>query len=300
MKHSIVAAAALAVVIGASGLVAGCVAQEPPAYVADYKSAEYVIEGRRIKLNDGVAESEAAPGSAAKVVTRYFGNEIEHDLNGDGRLDVVFLLTHETGGSGIFYYAVAALDTEQGYVGSQGLLLGDRIAPQTTEIGTNNIITVNYADRAPGESFATPPSVGKSIRLLLDAETLQFGEVAQNFEGEADPDRMKLDMKTWLWVKTRYSDGREIQPRQTEAFALTFGADGTFLATTDCNRLGGAYAAVDDRLRFGDLFATRMYCDGSQENEFTAMLGTVVSFRFTSRGQLLLTFDAGSGTAEFK
>ena len=96
---------------------------------------------------------EAAPGSASKILTRYFGNEIRHDLNGDGREDVVFLLTQETGGSGVFYYAVAALDTEQGYVGSEGLLLGDRIAPQTTEIGTGNIVIVTYADRAPGKAL---------------------------------------------------------------------------------------------------------------------------------------------------
>ena len=133
-------------------------------------------------------------------------------------------------------------------------------------------MTVSYADRAPGESFATPPSQAKSIWLLLDAETLQFGEVAQDFEGEADPATMKLDMKTWVWVSARYDDGREIAPRQADAFTLTFGADGRFSATTDCNRVGGTYAAVDDRLTFGDMFATRMFCEGSQEGEFTAML----------------------------
>ena len=297
LKHAVGTLAAA----GASPfLFNACSSDELQADAADYKNAEYVIEGRRIKLDGGVAESEAAPGSAAKIVTRHFGNDILHDLNGDGRQDAVFLLTHETGGSGVFYYVVAALDTEQGYVGSQGLLLGDRIAPQTTEIGANNIITVNYADRAPGESFATQPSVGKSIRLLLNAKTLQFGEVAQNFEGEADPARMKLDMKTWRWVNTRYGDGREVLPRQTEAFTLTFGADGTFSATTDCNRLGGVYTAVDDQLTFGDVVATRMYCDGSQESEFSAVLGAVSGYRFTSRGQLLLTFDSGRNTAEFR
>jgi hypothetical protein len=182
MRISILAAGGLAIATGAPGLLGGCAPRDQQTDAADYKNAEYVIEGRRIKLNGGVAESEAAPGSASKIVTRYFGNEIEHDLNGDGRDDVVFLLTHETGGSGVFYYVVAALDTEQGYVGSHGLLLGDRIAPQTTEIGTNGVVTVNYADRAPGESFSTRPSVGKSIRLLLDAETLQFGEVVQDFD----------------------------------------------------------------------------------------------------------------------
>src|SRR3989344_1595476 len=116
---------------------------------ADYKDAEYVIEGERVKLGD--------------EGTSYFGNEIKTDLNGDGREDVVFLLTQETGGSGTFYYVVAALDTGRGYVGSEALFLGDRIAPQTTEKGRGRIVVVNYADRTSGESFSTPPSVGKSM-----------------------------------------------------------------------------------------------------------------------------------------
>ena len=70
-------------------------------------------------------------------------------------------------------------------MGSQGLLLGDRIAPQTTGADKGKIIVVNYADRAQGESFTVRPSVGKSIWLLLDPKTMQFGEVVQNFEGES-------------------------------------------------------------------------------------------------------------------
>ena len=45
---------------------------------------------------------------------------------------------------------VAALNTEAGWIGSQTTLLGDRIAPQTTELSQNpnhkNVIVVNYAD----------------------------------------------------------------------------------------------------------------------------------------------------------
>lgn len=157
---------------------------------SDYKNAEYLIDGKKVLLKNGVAESDAAPGSATKVVTRYFGNEVMADLNGDGRTDVVFLLTQSTGGSGEFYYVVAALNTERGYVGSEAFLLGDRIAPQTTELSQNpshaQVIVVNYADRAPGEPMTTPPSHGKSVWLKLDPASMQFGTVVQNFEGETD------------------------------------------------------------------------------------------------------------------
>ena len=267
---------------------------------ADHKNIAYSIGGQTIRLVDGLAEVPAAPGSAAKIVTRYFGNEVRGDLNADGREDVAFLLTQETGGSGTFVYAVAALDLPSGLVGSQGLLLGDRIAPQTTELRPDGVIVVNYADRAPGESLSTPPSVGKTILLRLNAATMRLGEVAQDFEGEADPDSMKLDMKTWTWVSA-VSDGNEVVPRQAEAFTLTFASDGTFSATTDCNRVRGGYTTQGSELTFGEgMAATRMFCADSQESVFTALLAKTASNTFTSRGELALQLAGEAGSMTFR
>ena len=156
---------------------------------ADYKDAEYFIAGQRVKLENGVAETEAVPGFAAKVITRYFGNELRTDLDGDGREDVAFILTQEGGGSGTFFYAVGALNTERGYVGSDGYLLGDRIAPQNTTVSPNEkhklVVVFNYAERAAGEPMTTPPSMGKSVYLKLDPMSRQWGIVEPNFEGES-------------------------------------------------------------------------------------------------------------------
>lgn len=154
--------------------------QTPP----NYKNAEYIIDGKTIKLINGISEIPMAAGSASKINTKYFGNEIRLDLNDDGREDVVGLLTQETGGTGVFYYVVAALDNGNGYTGSRGLFLGDRIAPQTTGRGEGKIVIVNYADRAPGESFLVKPSIGKSILLLFDPIKMQFSEVVKDFPGE--------------------------------------------------------------------------------------------------------------------
>lgn len=151
----------------------------------DYKNATYTVGGERITLKDGIAERESAPGSASKVITRYFGNEIRKDLNGDGKEDVMFIMTQEGGGSGTFYYAVAGIKTDTGYQGSDALFLGDRIAPQSTESGPERSVIVTYADRAPGESFDVQPSVGKSVRVLLNPETMSLGEWVEDFEGES-------------------------------------------------------------------------------------------------------------------
>lgn len=274
--------------------------QAPIPAVKDYKNAMYVVDGQIVRLVDGVSETEAAPGSASKIVTRYFGNEVKTDLDGDGREDIAFLLTQETGGSGTFYYVVAALNKETGYDGGQALLLGDRIAPQTTEKGPGKSIIVNYADRAQGESFATQPSMGKSLRLLLDPVNMQFGEVVQDFEGEADPSRMTLGMKTWVWVSTLMNDETEIFPKKKDAFTLTFKDDGTFSLTTDCNSGGGSYTIDKERVTFGPMFSTLMFCDGSQEAEFMKMVSDSTSYHFTSKGELILDIKFDSGSVIFR
>jgi len=155
--------------------------------VSDYKNATYFIDGQAITLKNGYAETEIAPQSASKTITRYFGNDLLTDLNADGRDDIVFLLTQEKGGSGIFYYVVGALNTEKGYIGSDGYYLGDRIAPQTTNNSQNpkhkNVIVVNYADRAKDEPMTTQPSIGKSVYLKMD-ENNKWAIVIPDFEGE--------------------------------------------------------------------------------------------------------------------
>lgn len=155
----------------------------------DPKDATYVINGEVITLENGYAETETVPNNASKSITRYFGNELYTDLNGDGLEDVAFILTQETGGSGTFFYAVAAVQTGNGYVGSDGYLLGDRVAPQNTTVSPNprhkNVVVFNYADRAQNEPMTTKPSIGKSVYLKLDPETLQWGIVLPDFEGES-------------------------------------------------------------------------------------------------------------------
>jgi len=261
-----------------------------------YKNAEYRIDGRSVRLVDGVSEMAAAPGSTAKILTRHFGSEVWHDLNQDGQDDVVFLVTQESGGSGTFYYVVAAVSGPGGYIGSQALLLGDRIAPQTAQLLPGDIVVVNFAERRPGEPFSTQPSVGKSIWLKLDTATLQFGEVAQNFEGEADPARMTLGMKTWAWIRAVDANGLETVPRNAGVFSITLGPDRVFAAGTDCNRVSGGYAIDGPLISFGDMAATQMYCEGSQESEFIALLGAAERYEFTSRGELVLRLRGGGST----
>jgi hypothetical protein len=162
---------------------------QPVAGATDFKNATYTIDGMAVKLKDGMSETPSAPGSASMITTKYFGNELTTDLNDDGRPDIVFLLTQENGGSGTFFYVVAALNTPTGYIGSDGYLLGDRIAPQTTELSKNpkqiHVVVVNYMDRATSSPMSTKPSIGKSAYLKLGLDNNQWGVVEPNFAGES-------------------------------------------------------------------------------------------------------------------
>ena len=139
----------------------------PVSRAADaYKNATYVIDGSSVTLTDGSSVVPTAPGSASTTTTQYFGNMATGDLNTDGLPDVAFILTQNGGGSGTFYYAVAALKTATGYTGTNAILLGDRISPQTTEV-SNGVVTVNYADRNMSDPMTTDPSVGVSKYLKI-------------------------------------------------------------------------------------------------------------------------------------
>jgi hypothetical protein len=109
---------------------------------------------------------EAAPGSASKVVTRIFGNDASGDLNGDGQADIGFVLTQSTGGSGTFFYAAVALRSGSGWTGTNAVQLGDRIAPQPSQV-RDGVLIVNYAERKPGEPMTASPSVGMSKYLRI-------------------------------------------------------------------------------------------------------------------------------------
>jgi hypothetical protein len=139
----------------------------PAAGSLDPRSAAYMIDGKSVQLVDGSASTEIAPGSASRLVTNAFGLPTFGDLNGDGVDDAAMFLTQDGGGSGTFYYVVAAVNRDGRFEGTNAVLLGDRIAPQTVEI-RDGVLIANYADRNPGEPLSAQPSVGVSKYLKLE------------------------------------------------------------------------------------------------------------------------------------
>ncbi|MCX6716329.1 MAG: hypothetical protein NTV72_00150 [Candidatus Taylorbacteria bacterium] len=130
------------------------------------KAISYVIDGQTVTLVNGESTLPSPADSSATIKTKYFGNEAFGDLNGDDISDIALILTQNSGGSGTFYYVVVAFSTPDGLVGTNGVLLGDRISPQTTEIKNRQLI-VNYADRKAGEPMTAAPSFAISKYLSL-------------------------------------------------------------------------------------------------------------------------------------
>lgn len=152
---------------------------------------------------------------------------------------------------------------------------------------------------------------------LSDNQNIQIGEVQENvdiknvtkepepvivkdFEGEADPARMTLSMQTWTWINTIYGDGKVVTPKVAKKFTITFKKDKTFSATTDCNGVGGEYKVVDNKITLTKMMSTLMYCEGSQEQEFSKMLDQTDGFMFTSKGEMVLLLKYDSGSVIFK
>jgi len=148
---------------------------------ADLLNSIFTIEGQEVRLIDGYHEKQAAPGSATKTKTMVFGQPVNGDLDGDGDEDAGLFILHAPGGSGTFYYVATALNRNGNYRGTNGIFLGDRIAPQTIQI-SNGMVVANYADRRPDEPMAARPSVGKTKYLIL--KDVQLEEIEPLGQGE--------------------------------------------------------------------------------------------------------------------
>ncbi|WP_144436630.1 hypothetical protein [Lysobacter antibioticus] len=140
----------------------------------DAKNATYMIDGEPVTLIDGVEEKTIVPGSASKQVTRLTEHAFEMDLNDDGQKDQVFLLIQDSGGSGTFYYAAAALKTPQGYQGTNAVFIGDRITVQyfKADPEQSSQFWISYGDRQVGEPTADDPMNMASKEFRWDGASL--------------------------------------------------------------------------------------------------------------------------------
>ena len=139
--------------------------------LGDPLNATYIIENQQISLKNGVSEIEIVPGSASKQITSVLWTPTKGELNDDGLDDYVMILTQNSGGSGIFFYLVAGLSSSRGIIGTNGVFLGDRIAPENISIDNGKIL-INYAERKIDDPMTAQPSIGVSKYLIVEGNQL--------------------------------------------------------------------------------------------------------------------------------
>ncbi len=137
----------------------------------DPLNTTYLIEGSQVALRDGRYEGAVVPDSATRPRTQVSGVPTYGNLDGDGDEDAALLLTHDPGGSGTFSYIAAALNENGHYLGTNALLVGDRIIPIELEI-KNSSIRFRYLDRGSKEPMSAESTLDRSVSISLKNDRL--------------------------------------------------------------------------------------------------------------------------------
>lgn len=146
----------------------------------------------------------------------------------------------------------------------------------------------------------------KRILLVVVVFGLLMAGVAFAFTRGSDAAQpgagsLTITGQTWKWVKTQMNDNTLITPKDSNAFTITFGADGRVTGTTDCNNFMGNYKLDGNKLTFDAMASTKMFCQGSQEDEFHKYLAEVDGFLIdATQKQLILQIKLDSGTMVFE
>jgi hypothetical protein len=149
--------------------------------VSNPRDVTFLVEEEPVQLRNGYAVHPVAPGSASLIRTQLSGAPVYADIDGDGDSDALFFLVRDSGGSGTFYYVVAALKVDDGYRGGKAVFIGDRIAPQRLDV-LQGVVVVDYLEHAPAQPLAAQPALPRTAwfvaegDLLIRIGTLEPGE----------------------------------------------------------------------------------------------------------------------------
>lgn len=104
--------------------------------------------------------------------------------------------------------------------------------------------------------------------------------------------------KTWTFLEATTPEGKTFRPKKEGVFTLRF-EDGEGVSIgTDCNNASGAYTLSGSSLEIRDVMTTMMYCEGSEEGDFTSLLSFVKGYAIAN-GTLRLELTGGTGEMRF-
>ncbi|MCY3924146.1 MAG: hypothetical protein OXG52_01335 [bacterium] len=131
-----------------------------------FGDVEYNLSGlidERVRLDEtGYTPDEEA------MIDSTFITGAAGDLNGDGLLDGVTVLTTNTGGTGFFYTVHAILaDGDGGFRDAGNVFIGDRVTVTGVELSGPRI-EVSRLVRADDEPFVAKPTIPSPVHLILE------------------------------------------------------------------------------------------------------------------------------------
>lgn len=170
----------------------------------------------------------------------------------------------------------------------------------------NEEMTVTFAHPSVGELTLPRVVAASGARYANEDESIVFWEhqgdafITKDGETIFNSGADATLSGTWMWERSVMRDGSEVLPKEASAFTISFGADNRVSGTTDCNGFSGSYDHPSEgSVTFGPLASTKMYCEGSQEMEFTSMLSEVGTYVISEDGNAL-TLLAETGNMYFK
>lgn len=134
---------------------------------------------------------------------------------------------------------------------------------------------------------------GYDVSLYLNDSLIFTGtDISKKNEDNISENSDSKILGSWAWEETVLSNKEKITPKNKDVFSITFKDDGNVSGKTDCNGFGGTYSNTDVVLTFGPFASTLMYCEGSQELEFTSYLGKTINYSIQNNSELkLITAD---------
>ncbi len=116
---------------------------------------------------------------------------------------------------------------------------------------------------------------------------------------KSDSQLDKIVDHKWTWIKTTKGE-QIITPNMKNAFVVNFNEDMSVNGSTDCNGFFGEFTLSENKVSFGPLASTMMYCEGSQESLFVGDLQKVQSLYFQDNDNLVLVLKDNEGEIEFQ
>lgn len=143
------------------------------------------------------------------------------------------------------------------------------------------------------------------VRALNNApETMptDSGRMMGKLPADSTPPPQTSDIvgQTWVWERNIIGGDGVVPVAKPGKFSITFGTDGNVSGTTDCNGFGGEYKIGSDGIiSFGPFMSTLMYCEGSQETDFTSSLAQATRMTTDADGNLVLILGDTSNVMVF-